>query len=197
MTAHGGPPEPVEESAAPGSRPDGHPAPPLPPDLRLASLEAHMAALGTHLAALDERARHREAVIDRLHAENQELRAGDRRALLDPVISDLIRLYEQLSREADGLRDRGEQRLAALLGSLADDALLALERVGVEPVEAGVGDPFRADLHRPLSTVGDPDPARSGTIARVVSPGFRDTATGRVRRRVQAHFYRHVEPAQP
>lgn len=163
----------------------------------LEKVVAGLAALDGRLSDLDEHARHREAVIDRLHAENQELRSGERRAVLDPVVTDLIRLHEQLAREAAGLRKRDEDRPAALLESLADDALLALERVGVEPVEARVGDRFQADLHQPLSTVEDPDPARANTVARVVAQGFRDTATGRVRRRVRAHFFRHVEPAQP
>ena len=160
-------------------------------------VRAQITALDARLGGLDERARHREAVIDRLHAENQELRAGERRSVLDPVITDLIRLHEQLTREAAGLRERGEDRLAALLDSLADDALLALERVGVEPVEARAGDPFQADLHRPLSAVDDPDPDRAHTIARVAAQGFRDAATGRIRRRVQAHFFQHAAPDTP
>ncbi|CAL9419629.1 hypothetical protein SUDANB121_01843 [Nocardiopsis dassonvillei] len=167
-----------------------------PPDSPL-SLERVLASLDDRLAALDERARHREAVIDRLHAENRELRADRDRTLFDPVVTDLIHLYDQLAREARGLRERGEGRLADLLAGFADDALLALERLGVEPVEAGVGDPFRADLHRPLAAVADPDPALDGTVAEVTAPGFRDTVTGRIRRRVHARFFRHVGPVPP
>lgn len=170
---------------------------PALPDEGWELIRAQLAAFDQRLAAQDERARHRESVIDRLHSENQELRAGERRSVLDPVITDLIHLYEQLEREAGGLRERGEARLADLLASLADDALLALERAGVEPVEAKPGDPFQAELHRPLSTVDDPDPERAHTVARVAAQGFRDSATGRVRRRVQAHFYRHVAPDTP
>lgn len=160
-------------------------------------LERVLSSLDDRLAALDERARHREAVIDRLHAENRELRAAQDRTLFDPVVADLIRMHDQLAREAGGLRGRGEERLAELMAGFADDALLALERLGVEPVGAGVGDPFRADLHLPLSTVDDPDPARDGTVAEVAAPGFRDAVTGRVRRRVHARFFRHAGPADP
>ncbi|WP_020380397.1 nucleotide exchange factor GrpE [Nocardiopsis lucentensis] len=185
------PPHPTDTSDPVVPGPDASATVPVPGWDRLF---ARLTALDERLAGLDERARHRESVIDRLHAENQELKSGERRAVLDPVITDLIHLYEQLDRESCGLRERDEGRLADLLASLADDALLALERVGVELVEAEAGDPFQSDLHRPLSTVDDPDPERAHTVARVVSHGFRDAATGRVRRKVQAHFFRHAEP---
>ncbi|MDE3719921.1 MULTISPECIES: nucleotide exchange factor GrpE [Nocardiopsis] len=167
-----------------------------PPDSPL-PLERILASLDDRLGSLDERARHREAVIDRLHAENRELRSEQTRALFDPVVTDLVHLHDQLDREARGLRERGEGRLADLMVGFADDTLLALERIGVEPIEAEIGDPFRADLHRPLSTIDDPDPARANTVAEVTAPGFRDTVTGRIRRRVQARFFRHVGPARP
>ncbi|MFL1376012.1 nucleotide exchange factor GrpE [Nocardiopsis protaetiae] len=170
-----------------------------PPDSprSLDQILVSLASLDDRVAALDERARHREAVIDRLHAENRELRAGQDRTLFDPVVTDLVHLHDQLAREAHGLRERGQTRLADLLAGFADDTLLSLERLGVEPVDADVGDPFRADLHRPLATVDHPDPARDGTVAEVAAPGFRDTVTGRIRRRVHARFFRHVGPVSP
>lgn len=168
----------------------------------LASLGERLASLDERLAELDERARHRERVIDRLHEENRLLRDGERRSLLDPLVTDLIRLHEQLAHEAAGLRERGSDATGALLDSLADDVLLALERAGVEPIRAQVGDPFRADLHQPSGTITDTDPERDNTVAHMVSPGFRDTVTGRIRSRVRARFYRHtfalnVPTAQP
>lgn len=178
----------ASDDTAPPDSP--HPLDPRP-------LERLLASLDDRLAALDERARHREAVIDRLHAENRELRAGQDRTLFDPVVTDLVHLHDQLAREARGLRERGEGRMADLLAGFADDTLLALERLGVEPLDADVGDPFRADLHRPLTAVDHPDPARDGTVAEITAPGFRDTVTGRIRRRVHARFFRHVGPASP
>lgn len=175
---------------APPSFESGSPA---PGGVDLGPVLAGLAAIDERLGQFHERARHRESVIDRLHAENQELRAGERRSLLDPVITDVIRLHDQLEREAAGLSQRGEEKVGALLSSLADDALLTLERMGVERFTAEAGDRFRPEIHRPLSAIDDPDPARGNTIARVVTQGFRDAQSGRVRRKVQAHFYRHVD----
>jgi len=158
----------------------------------LASLGEHLASLDERLAELDARARHREVVIDRLHEENRLLREGERRSLLDPLITDLIRLHEQLAREATRLSEQDSDATGALLDSLADDVLLALERAAIEPIRAQVGEPFRADLHQPSGTVDDPDPERNNTVAHMVCPGFRDTVTGRIRSRIRVRFFRHT-----
>ena len=158
----------------------------------LAPLGEHLASLDERLAELDARARHREVVIDRLHEENRLLREGERRSLLDPLITDMIRLHEQLAREATRLSEQDSDATGALLDSLADDVLLALERAAIEPIRAQVGEPFRADLHQPSGTVDDPDPERNNTVAHMVSPGFRDTVTGRIRSRVRVRFFRHT-----
>jgi molecular chaperone GrpE (heat shock protein) len=52
------------------------------------------------VAEFHRRSAHRESVIDRLHEENQRLLAGLGKAVLEPVVADLIRLYDQLDREA-------------------------------------------------------------------------------------------------
>ena len=52
------------------------------------------------LSEFHRRSAHRESLIDRLHEENQRLRSGIGRVVLEPVVADLIRLYDQLSRVA-------------------------------------------------------------------------------------------------
>src|SRR5699024_11397284 len=114
------------------------------------------------------------------------------RSLLDPLITDLIRLHEQLAREATRLSEQDSDATGALLDSLADDVLLALERAAIEPIRAQGGEPFRADPHQPPGTPDDPDPERNNTVAHMVCPGFRDTVTGRIRRRIRVPFSRHT-----
>lgn len=90
------------------SEPDGEPAvagPWLEIIERLSALEAKEE---DH----HRRASHRESVIDQLHSQNEELLAGMRRGVLEPVVSDLIRLYDGLSRES--------ARLAALDAGTAE-----------------------------------------------------------------------------
>jgi molecular chaperone GrpE (heat shock protein) len=140
-----------------------------------------------HIAEFHRRSAHRESVIDRLHEDNQRLRGGIGRAVLEPVIADLVRLYDQLDREA---RRLGEDGL--LLRSFADDVVLILDRCGLEVFSAEPGDLFEHDRHRPLAVVPCDDEARHNTVAEVVAVGFVERDTGRVRRPVQARFHRYT-----
>jgi molecular chaperone GrpE len=142
------------------------------------------------LVEFHRRSAHRESVIDQLHEANQQLRAGISRAILDPVVADLIRLYDQIDREvrrlkADGRDDR-------LLWSFADDVAQILDRCGVEIYSAQPGDPFERDRHRPMAVVACPDESRHNTVAEVAAVGFAERDTGRIRRPVQARFYQYT-----
>jgi len=150
-----------------------------------------VAAIEAQLAEFNRRASHREAVIDRLHAENEELRAGVQRAILEPAVVDLIRLHEGLCREAGRAAD---EIAAGLVGSFAGDVEVILDRCGLELFTAEPGDPYRPGEHRPVAVVATGDRDRDGTIAEVVSPGFRERDGGRVRRPVQVRVHRHEDP---
>lgn len=138
------------------------------------------------------RASHRESVIDQLHSQNQELLAGMRRGALEPVVSDLIRLYDGLSRESARLAGL-DAATAELVASFAADVELVLDRCGIDPVRADAGDAFTVGDHSALSARPTDDPAKHNTVAEVVRLGFRDRESGRIRRPVQAHFFRHEE----
>lgn len=153
-----------------------------------------LAAIEDQVAGFQDRSRHREAIIDRLHAENQELRSGERRAVLDPVVTDLMRLYDALGSQARGLEDRGSGNIATLLHSLADDVVLALERIGVESFPVAVGEPFDPGRHRALAAVPTGDAELGATLAHVDAVGFVDAVSGRVRRKAPVRVYRHNGP---
>jgi molecular chaperone GrpE len=150
-----------------------------------------LAAIEAQLAEFNRRASHREAVIDRLHAENQELRSGVRRAILEPAVVDLIRLHDGLCREAGRVAD---EVTAGLVSSFAGDVELILDRCGLELFTAEPGDPYRPGEHRPVAVVATKDRKRDNTIAEVVSPGFREREGSRVRRPAQVRVHRHQKP---
>ena len=141
------------------------------------------------LSEFHRRSAHRESLIDRLHEENQRLRSGIGRVVLEPVVADLIRLYDQLSREArrlgaDGQADR-------LLWSFAEDVAQILDRCGYEVFSAEPGDPFLRERHRPLAVVPCDDESGHNTVAEVVAAGFVERDTGRVRRPLHARFHQY------
>src|SRR6266568_3054030 len=143
---------PAAESPPPSaeSPPPSAPAPDQPESivaLPLGDLAGRLGKVEEQLAEYHRRAAHREAVIDRLHEENQRLSEGLGRAFLEPVIADLIRLYDQLN------------------------------------LEGG--------RHRALAVVACDDESRHNTVAEVVTTGFLDRETGRIRRPVQARVFQY------
>jgi len=149
-------------------------------------LSARLAAVEEQVRDFNRRAVHREQIIDRLHEENQVLRQGEHRVVLEPVIADLIRLYDQLAREAR--REPG-----GILPSFVAEVAEILDRCGIEAFEAEVGDAYRTDRHRPLAVVATADPDRHNTVAEAIAAGFIDRAADRTRRPAQARFYQYRE----
>ncbi|MBO2457356.1 nucleotide exchange factor GrpE [Actinomadura violacea] len=137
-----------------------------------------LAGLTARLDRERERAAHREAVIDRLHEENQRLRRGELQAMLEPVRAALYRLHDQARREAGRLAgpDAGEPadpvRTAGLFAAVADDVADALARLGVERFTAEPGEPYDASRHRPVAVTPVAEPGRDGLVTGVQADGF-------------------------
>jgi molecular chaperone GrpE len=167
-----------------------------------AALIERLAAIDARLGALNERAAHREAVIDRLHQEKEELRRGERRLLLEPVVADLIRLHDSLTREVARARGAEEQAHAELLRSFADDVETMLDRCGIDTLTVEPGAHHSVHEHRVVGVLPTDAPELHNTIAEVVGLGFRERDSGRVRRPLLARFHRfglagNDGPAEP
>ncbi|WP_433337000.1 nucleotide exchange factor GrpE [Spirillospora sp. CA-294931] len=142
-----------------------------------------LAALGELAAQVKDehdRAGHREAVIDRLHEENQRLRRGELQAMFEPVRNALYRLHDQARRQA---RKPADADPAALLSWFADEVADALARTGVERFAVEPGEPYDAARHRPVLVEEVDDPALAGTVVSVLAEGFE--REGRVVRKAE------------
>jgi molecular chaperone GrpE len=155
----------------------------------LSELASRLGRVEEQLAGFHRRAEHRESVIDQLHEENQRFKAGLRREVLEPVVTDLIRLHDQLSREAR--RQAGHGQDARLAESFADDVAQILDRCGMDMITAAPGDRFDINRHQPLEVVACADEAQHNTVAEVTAAGFVDRETGHLRRPLQARFYQY------
>jgi molecular chaperone GrpE len=149
-------------------------------------LSKRLSAVEEQLGEFHRRAAHRETIIDRLHEENQRLKQGEHRVVLEPVVADLIRLHDQLSREA---RRAGSGD--GLVSSFAEEVAEILDRCGIEVFAAEPGEPYLSDRHRPLAVVPTADPGLHNTVAEAAAAGFYDRETSRVRRPAQARFYQY------
>jgi len=152
----------------------------------LAGIRDALAALAARLDREHERAAHREAVIDRLHEENERLRRGELQAALEPLRAALYRLHDQARREARRWSEPDPPEpahAAALLEAVADEIADALARSGVERYTARPGEPFDAVRHRPVAVERVADPALAGTVLWARSDGFEQA--GRVVRKAE------------
>lgn len=135
--------------------------------------------------------RERERIVDRLHQENQQLRAGEIWQALAPVLRDLIRLYDDLEQTAQRYEDPLEQEAKEAgreFQSFRDTIEDILYRHGVERYLAAEGTPFNSKEQRALGVVPTPDENLDRTIARVVRAGFR--AETRIVRLLEAEVFR-------
>jgi molecular chaperone GrpE (heat shock protein) len=136
---------------------------------RVEALEA--AAAGYH-----DRAAARERAIDRLHEENQRLRAGEHRHALRPVVADLCRLRNEMLGQAAEIGEPADR----LLTSFAFSLELTLERCAVVPMRPDPGDSFDPRRHRAIGTAPADDPSADGVVESAVADGYVDTAEDRV-----------------
>ena len=116
------------------------------------------------LADFHRRSAHRETIIDRLHAENQQFRDGLRRVVLEPVVTDLLRLYDSMAREAARLMPVDPQT-ARILGVAEPSSRIEVS------LEDRPG-----ELGRALQIIGE----RAGlNIVSVIVPSYRAQAAGK------------------
>ncbi|GII60071.1 hypothetical protein Skr01_01560 [Sphaerisporangium krabiense] len=144
------------------------------PARQIEELTRQIGALTETLRRDHERAAHREQVIDRLHAENQQLRHGILQEALAPVRTALYRLHDTATRVAARWRsdDPPSPEFAGpLLAAMADEVAEVLGRTGAERLSVRPGDAYDPALHRPAGTSAVPA-AEDGTVVEVLSDGF-------------------------
>jgi molecular chaperone GrpE (heat shock protein) len=147
----------------------------------LVELGKELARLTEETARYHARAERREAVIDTMHAELEQLRRGERRSLLRPLVTEMCRTRDDLLRQADTLpEDFDRDHAADLLRNFAASLEYTLEDNGVDSFEPEVGEAFDARQHRVTGKSPIADESLVGTVESVVAPGYRDTEAGTV-----------------
>ncbi|MEX5636350.1 nucleotide exchange factor GrpE [Parafrankia sp. FMc2] len=115
-------------------------------------------------------------LVDRLHSENERLRRGEFERMLDPIIRDLVALADSCLRNADAWLSRPTTTptdVHRVLGDVASDISLLLERQGVDAFAPAPGEPFDRRQQRAAATELTSQPEQNGTIARTLRPGYR------------------------
>jgi molecular chaperone GrpE len=156
----------VEEPA-----PEPEPAAPDP----LAELTAAVVKLAAEVEKHHDRAKHREAVIDNLHAESERLRVGERRGAIRPLLLEFARLRDDLRHQATVLPGQFDrERAQKLLLSFADTIEVTLDNYGVVIESPKQGDDFSVRQHKVVGSTPTADLALVRKIADVRRDGYRD-----------------------
>jgi molecular chaperone GrpE (heat shock protein) len=174
LDVHEEPPHAAEATAeeahstapvAPASEAD-RPEPHLFDDI-VGPLNARLVAISSRLDELVRLGEHREDLVDRLHAENQRLRAGELAQVQAPVIRELIRTYDVVVTLA-----AQEGPASADLELVRRRLLDGLEQSGVRSLEPEQGIDFDAARHAAAEAVTTPDPTLDMTVERTLRVGF-------------------------
>lgn len=174
---------------APAAPPTDPPPDPTPTDERVAGLEEGMARLETGLSEL-LRLRSRDAdVIDKLHAENTRLRAGEHAKILKPLVVAMLRLHDQMAQLAGDDED-------------SDAAMLRIQLVQALELAAGVtaftpapGERFDSSRHSGVGRVAAASAEADNTVTRTLKAGFR-SIDGTVLRAAEVEVARHDATAR-
>ena len=166
---------PAPEIPAPG------PAAPEPDQVSSVAFAAAVDSIATGLSALGDRVgdiadataefarlRSRDAeLIGRLHDDVTRLRTGEIAAALNPVVTGMIKLHDQMV-SLGALNDP-----ASPVGMLHTQLLQILELTcAVKPFAPSAGEQFDASHHTGVKRIVTADPAADGTVAATIKVGF-------------------------
>jgi hypothetical protein len=137
-------------------------------------IQTALSALGDRVGGIADataelaRLRSRDAdLIGRLHDDVTRLRTGEIAAALNPVVTGMIKLHDQMV-SLGALND-----LASPVGMLHTQLLQILELTcAVKPFAPSAGEEFDASHHTGAKRIATTDPAADGTVAATIKTGF-------------------------
>jgi molecular chaperone GrpE (heat shock protein) len=129
---------------------------------------------------------------DRLHEENRTLREGELRNAQLPLVRELLRLHDDISRLLDVATPEATPDLEIVRDGLLD----ALSHHGIEAIDPAPGTVFDPRQHSAAGTVATEDPARDRTVAETVRSGFR-WADEKPIRAVEVRVHKHAPQKAP
>ena len=161
-----------------------------PPALDLVQLVSTLASLEERLGESQRLLARQSDLADKLHTENQRLRAGELRAATLPLVRDLLRLHDDIGKLTAGQEDTQDLDLVKV--SLLD----ALARNGITTFQPELGEQFDPKQHSVAGVLHTEDANLDRTVAEVTRVGvqWEDGQTIRV---ADVRVYKHTVEAEP
>jgi GrpE len=167
-------PETPAPAAAAAAASGPEQVPPVAFAVAVDSIQTRLSALGDRVGDIADataefaRLRSRDAeLIGRLHDDVTRLRTGEIAAALNPVVTGMIKLHDQMV-SLGALNDP-----ASPVGMLHTQLLQILELTcAVKPFAPSAGEQFDASHHTGVKRIVTADPAADGTVAATIKVGF-------------------------
>ncbi len=177
--------EPLEPEAVEADSPV--PAEPAGPVDQLDSVLISLERLHLRLDELSRLSERQMGHIDQLHAENQQLRAGELRQAMSPMLRSLVRHHDNVAKMEESVVENDAESHA--LRDVRAGLLNVLSIAGVESFDVGPDEPFDASRHQGVGRTDTDDVALDGTVARMRRCGF-VSDDGRIVRAAEVEVYR-------
>jgi molecular chaperone GrpE (heat shock protein) len=175
-------PEPVVEAAGSQVPSEGV----LSPSVDIDGLYRAVEKLNSRLEESQRLLARQTDLVDRLHTENGELRAGELRSAQLPLVRDLLRLHDDVGRMRDAVGEE-DHDLRIVQESLVD----TLIRNGIQPFAPESGEIFDPRLHTAAGVEPTEERALDKAVVEVVKQGFRWESGDTIRvAEVRAYRYR-------
>lgn len=189
---------PADESA-PGP-PADEPSPEIDADETTDAASRRLAEvlepITEQLRSLNDRAAHREAVIDRLHAENETLKDGRERKLMEPIVASLIRLIGHMEGANRRASEAGEDTVGiGMLQGFIHEIEDVLDSCGMHRARPIPGELFDPQHHQVKGREEVGDEALHNTVIAVASDGFIERGSGRAFQRSGVIVARYEPPS--
>ncbi|MGH9157366.1 MAG: nucleotide exchange factor GrpE [Acidimicrobiales bacterium] len=183
--------EPLAAEPAQAREPDAPPAAAGPGDGIMALTEG-LERLTVKVEELGRLGQRDADLVDRLHAENQKLRAGELTQAMAPFVRDVMRVHDDIVR-----LERGNDEADPASGDLSlvrRQLLGVLSRAGLERFDIAGGTAFDPSRHQGVGVVDTQDADADAVVAAMIRCGFA-WADGRVLRPAEVTVQR-FRPAE-
>jgi len=158
----------------------------LSPSVDIDGLHRALEKLNSRLEESQRLLARQTDLVDRLHTENGELRAGELRSAQLPLVRDLLRLHDDVGRMRDAVGE-ADHDLRIVQESLVD----TLVRSGIQPFAPESGEIFDPRLHTAAGVEPTDKRELDKAVVEVVKQGFRWESGDTIRvAEVRAYRYR-------
>ena len=140
----------------------------------------------------------KDEIIDHLHKELMQYKAGLQAAIIAPLLKAVVREYDRVSKQYRFYLEKSQaepqselfKKLLSEFEMISFSLLNLLNDYDIEPFVFKAGDTRDSKLQKIVELIETEDPEQDGTVADCVACGFRNIDTARLFRQAEVKIYK-------